>query len=296
MMQRPITDLINARYSCRTYRDEPVAAATQAELSAWLAEHTVGPFGSRVRLALVAAAPDDSETLKRLGTYGFIKGATGFLVGAVRRAPHDAEDYGYLVEQAILQATGLGLGTCWLGGTFTKGRFAARLGGLARDEILPAVIALGCPADDGTTRIREREAGSRRLPASSLFFDERFGKALTLAPDDPFAAALEAVRMAPSASNKQPWRVVRSGADWHFYLQRTKGYGKGSALFAVLRLADLQRVDLGIALCHFELVARELGLAGDWAFDGPPAASVGSDAAAPGVRVEYSATWRAARV
>jgi nitroreductase len=288
------TDLINARYSCRTYRDEPIAADTRGALAAWLAEHTTGPFGSSVRLALVAAAPGDREALKRLGTYGFIKGATGFLVGAVRRAPHDAEDYGYLVERAILQATGLGLGTCWLGGTFTRSRFTARLGGLARDETMPAVISLGYPADDGAARIREREAGSRRLPAASLFFDERFGAPLALAPDDPFAAALEAVRMAPSASNKQPWRVVRRGADWHFYLQRTKGYGKGSPLFAVLRLADLQRVDLGIALCHFELTARESGLTGGWVFDGPPAASVGADAAAPGARVEYSATWRPA--
>ena len=293
-MERSAPDLINARYSCRTYRDTPVAAAAQAELSAWLADHTAGPFGSPVRLALVAAAPGDREALKRLGTYGFIKGATGFLVGAVRRGPHDAEDYGYLVERAILQATGLGLGTCWLGGTFTKGRFAARLGGLTRDETMPAVISLGYPADDGAARIREREAGSRRRPASSLFFDERFGAPFTLAPHDPFAATLAAVRMAPSASNKQPWRVVRRGADWHFYLQRTKGYGKGSPLFAVLRLADLQRVDLGIAQCHFELVARELGLAGGWVFDGPSAASVGADAAVPGARVEYIATWQAA--
>jgi hypothetical protein len=62
--------------------------------------------------------------------------------------------------------------------------------------------------------------------------------------------------MAPSATNKQPWRIVRDGAAWHFYLRRTKGYGKGSALFTVLRIADLQRVDLGIAIRHFELVAR----------------------------------------
>ena len=59
----------------------------------------------------------------------------------------------------------------------------------------------------------------------------------------------------------------------------------------MLRLADLQRVDLGIALCHFELVARELGLAGEWVFDGP-AASVGADAPQG---VEYTATWQAAR-
>ncbi len=50
---------------------------------------------------------------------------------------------------------------------------------------------------------------------------------------------------------------------------RSKGYGKGSALFTVLRIADLQRVDLGIAMCHFELVAREAGLDGGWVVADP---------------------------
>ena len=286
-MDRPTAELINARYSCRTYRAMPIAAEVRERLAAHLAAHTVGPFGSRARFAVVAAAPGDPEALRRLGTYGFIKGATGFLVGAVTRGPKDLEDYGHLVEQAILYATGLGLGTCWLGGTFTKGRFAARLGGLGRDELMPAVVSLGHPGDDGTARIHEREAGSRRLPASSLFFEERFGAPLVLAPDDPYAAVLEGVRMAPSASNKQPWRVLRRGADWHFYLQRTKGYGKGSALFAVLRLADLQRVDLGIALCHFELAARERGLSGRWLLAEPDLGPLEQG-------LEYTATWRCA--
>ena len=165
-MQRPMLDLISARYSCRTYRDEPVAADLRHELADYLAARKVGPFGSRARFAVVAAAPDDPRALRRLGTYGFIKGATGFLVGAVARAPKDLEDYGYLTEQAVLFATGLGLGTCWLGGTFTKGTFATRLGGLRTDETMPAVVALGYAADDGAERIRRREAGSRRLPAS----------------------------------------------------------------------------------------------------------------------------------
>ena len=94
----------------------------------------------------MAAAPDDREALKRLGTYGFIKGATGFLVGAVRaHRQRRSKTTATSSSRRSLQATGLGLGTCWLGGTFTKGRFAARLGGLARDETMPAVISLGYP-------------------------------------------------------------------------------------------------------------------------------------------------------
>ena len=104
------------------YRPEPIAAAQQRPLTGFMAANAVGPLGSQAHFALVAAAPGDASALKRLGTYGFIKGATGFIVGAVRQAPNDLEDYGYLREQVILYATGLGLGTCWLGGTFTRSR------------------------------------------------------------------------------------------------------------------------------------------------------------------------------
>ena len=206
----------------------------------------------------------------------------------MRRAPQDLEDYGYLVEQAILFATDLELGTCWLGGTFTKGRFAARMGGLEPDEIMPAVVSLGYRGDDGTERIREREAGSRRLPASSLFFEERFGTPLALDPGDPFAAVLEGVRMAPSASNKQPWRVVRRGDDWHFFLERTKGYGKGSPLFA--RAAP--RRPAARRPGHRPVPLRA-GRGRAWAGGRVDARRARPGATRP--RVEYTATWRAAR-
>ena len=52
----------------------------------------------------------------------------------------------------------------------------------------------------------------------------------------------------------------------------------------LLDLCDLQRVDMGIALCHFELTAREMGLAGHWAVDDPlnPIS---------GPKTEYIASW-----
>jgi len=288
-LNAPASDLIHRRYSCRTYLPEPIAAEQQRLLNAFMAASTAGPLGSQARFALVAAAPGDDSALRRLGTYGFIKGATGFIVGAVRRAPNDLEDYGYLLERVVLYATGLGLGTCWLGGTFTRSSFVRRFGGLERGETMPAVVSIGLIGDDGTGRIREREEGSRRLPPSELFFERGFGEALDLGAAGDSAEALEAVRMAPSATNKQPWRLVRSGGDssggaWHFFLRRTRGYGKGSALFTVLRIADLQRVDLGIAMCHFELIAREHGLAGSWVVRDPGIPLSGKD-------TEYVATW-----
>jgi nitroreductase len=64
-----------------------------------------------------------SPQLKGLGTYGFIKGATGFIMGTVGHSEKNLEDYGYVMERAILFATDIGLGTCWFGGTFTRSRF-----------------------------------------------------------------------------------------------------------------------------------------------------------------------------
>ena len=286
----PAGELINRRYSCRTYLERPIAAEDQQRLADFMATKTEGPLGSQARFALIAAAPGDRQTLRRLGTYGFIKGATGFIVGAAQRAPKDLEDYGYLLEEVILFATETGLGTCWLGGTFTRSSFTSRFGGLEHGETIPAVVSTGYIGDDGTGRIREREEGSRRLPWSDLFFETRFGVPLTAAHAAGYADALEAVRMAPSATNKQPWRIVHEAGDggdaWHFYLQRSKGYGKGSPLFKVLRIADLQRIDLGIAMCHFDLVARESGLKGSWAVREPGFAT-------PSPGVEYTATWRA---
>ena len=67
------------------------------------------------------------------------------------------------------------------------------------------------------------------------------------------AEPLEMVRLSPSAVNKQPWRVVVSDNTVHFYLKRSKNFSGGSAL-------DMQKVDMGIALCHFALTAKENNL------------------------------------
>jgi nitroreductase len=284
-MQKPVIEIIRRRFSCRTYLDEPIDDQRQRRLMEFLSTNSVGPLGPRARFALIAANPDDHDALRGLGTYGFIKGATGFIIGAAERSPKDLEDFGYLMEHAILFATDLGLGTCWLGGTFSRSRFAKKIK-LRREETMPAVTAVGLIAQGPQTRdwIRERARGTDRFPAEQLFFEQQFGRPLPTAAAGAYAAPLEAVRWAPSASNKQPWRIVRVENAFHFHLARTPRYGKGSVLFRVLKLADLQRVDLGIAMCHFELTARESGLAGRWFVQDP-------NIAKPDDRTEYIVSW-----
>ncbi len=262
----------------------PVQKTHQQTLKNFLETLRIGPFGTHARFDLAAAVQDGKRSLKGLGTYGFIKNPAGFIIGAVEKGPKNLEDYGYLLENAVLSATDIGLGTCWLGGSFTKSSFAKRIS-LRDEEIIPAVVSLGYDEEkrgrDG--QFRKFFSAARRIPMERLFYADTFGNTLTINAAGEYAEPLEMVRWAPSASNKQPWRIVRTDDAWHFYIQRTKGYGKGTILFNILRLADLQRVDMGIAMCHFELTARELGLNGAWVLDDPQLQT--PDGA------EYTATW-----
>jgi hypothetical protein len=285
LFSKPIAEIIQARYSCRTYEERAIADDTRLRLSEIASSIGVGPFGTSPRFELVAATGEDRAALKGLGTYGFIKGATGFIVGATTDTAKGTEDYGYLMEMIVLHATDLGLGTCWLGGSFTRSGFATKID--ARDiETVPAVTAVGYIAERPRaldSMIRRSAQSDKRLPWQNLFFEASFSTPLTKEKSGAYSAPLEMVRLGPSASNKQPWRVVKFGDSWHFYLARTKGYGQGR-LRKGWTNADMQRLDMGIAMCHFEQTAAEHGLAGRWEMDEPDLGELGE-------LTEYTASW-----
>jgi hypothetical protein len=186
------------------------------------------------------------------------------------------------MELLVLYATELGLGTCWLGGSFTRSRFSRKIN-LKKGEILPAVVSFGYPAEASRDHTIRRLVGSeRRLPREMLFFDYPSGMPLSTEKAGVYAEPLEMVRLAPSASNHQPWRIMKENDSFHFYLNRNRKYNPGSPLNRLLGIVDLPRVDMGIAMCHFELTSMMLGMRGRWNDSGK--ASGGLPAC------EYSAT------
>ena len=284
---KPVAELIQKRYSCRTYLKQPIDKITRQLLRDYAAAQQTGPLGGQARFELVAGRDDDLAELKGLGTYGFIKGATGFIVGATSADAKHLEDFGFLMEKIILYATDLNLGTCWLGGTFTKTSFSRKIA-VKEGELVPSVAATGYISSKPRRieKLFRRDTNTdRRRAWSELFFNNRFDLPLNHQQADSYAMALNMVRLAPSASNKQPWRVVKDGSRWHFYLQRNARY-RDRRLVKISTVADLQRIDIGIAMCHFELSARELGLQGTWLVDEPPINK-------PDDLTEYTASWQA---
>lgn len=247
-----IMEIIKKRLSVRTYLEHPLTPKLKETLRGF-ASSLRGPFGGTLRFELIERDLALQESNAKLGTYGVIRGATTYIVAAVEKANRDLEDFGYSLEKVILYATSLGLGTCWLGGTFKKSEFAKAIE--QKDhEIMPCISPIGYPSQkkgliDSAMRF---VAGSKnRKGWNELFFRDDFSHGLSKLEAGNYANPLEMLRLAPSASNKQPWRIVKDAHKTHFYLQHTKGYAK-------LLAYDLQRVDMGIAMCHFELTAKEL--------------------------------------
>ncbi len=249
-------EAMKIRKSMRTYEEMSLERESKEKLINYLKEVSA-PFGEKMRFALVEK--NEIKAGAKLGTYGIIKGAETYLCAIVEKEPRYEENLGYAFEKIILYATAMGLGTCWLGGTFKRSDFESALA-LKDSELIPIVAPVGYTKQNRSLidTLMVAGAGSKKRKSfQELFFNGSLEQPLKLEDTDGYREAFEMVRIAPSASNKQPWRIVKEENTFHFYLCRNKNYAKSLAF-------DIQRLDIGIAMCHFELALKELGCLGKW--------------------------------
>lgn len=247
-MDLPVSTWLAAaavRRSRRSFAAEPLDEERLARMERVCREFR--PF-SEARVALVRE-PVKKVATGVVGGYGRVSGAPCYLafIGSLGSS-HVQECAGYTGEGLILEATSLGLGTCWVGGFFKPG-VVARSVRLAGDETVIAVSPIGIVSSvpsltDITFKALSGAGGRRDL--GQLVEGGRV-------PGGGLRAALEAARRAPSARNRQPWRFRIEGEAVTVFTGSEKQNGKLSP-----------RLDCGIAMLHFELGARAAGLAGRW--------------------------------
>lgn len=239
-------DAIRARRSVRTYDGRTIDEDMMLQL---LADTAVcgNPFGIPVEFRFLQA-----------GAHGLVcpvvTGTELYVGGKVKKIPHACVAFGFSFETFVLRAQAMGLGTVWLGGTMNRAAYEAAMD-LAEDEMMPCATPLGYTAQKMSVRetvMRKAIHADERLPFEELFFDGDAATSLSREKAGTLATPLEMVRLAPSAVNKQPWRVIVKDGAAHFYCKRSKGFGSGEL--------DMQMIDMGIALCHFALAAQECGL------------------------------------
>lgn len=230
-------ELIKTRKSVRTFDGRPISTEDKEKLSAYI-KNIPNPYGIPVEFVLLDA--------KEYGLSSpVIQGEELYIAAKVEKQPHGEEAFGFSFEKMVLYAWSLGIGTTWIGGTFDRPHFEKVLGVKGRERMY-GVTPLGYPAgkkSEVDINLREQVKGDERLPVSELFFDRTFSTPL-LINEQKLSDILEAVRWAPSAANMQPWRVVKDGGKFHFYERHTKYYGAEN-------YGDVQKLDMGIALCHF---------------------------------------------
>lgn len=234
------------RHSRRAYDGTPIDAATLGSLDSFCRDFC--PY-EEARTALVAE-PGVNVFTGILGSYGRVHGAPSVLlfIAAEEGSARAQRRCGYTGEAAILEATALGLGTCWVGGFFDPTK-AKRLTSLAAGERIVAVSPLGRAVAEKTMTERTMRglAGAHERKGLEQIAPGHEGWPLWA------RAAAECVRISPSAVNRQPWRLALDGD--------TLVISKDSP-------GDLPRVtkelDIGIASLHAELGALKEGAAGAW--------------------------------
>lgn len=250
-----VKDLIAERKSVRTYSGKHLPDEDRQKLELCLKD-TANPFDIPVEFKLLDAKEHDLSS-------PVIVGCDLYAAAKVKRVPQFEIAYGYSFEKFCLGALSLGLGTVMLGGTLSRKTFEKAME-LAADEVMPVASPVGYPSVKKSMReklMRKAVGADERQPFEKLFFENSFAQSLTPASAGRFKDALEMVRLAPSAVNKQPWRAVVCGDSVHFFKKKSKGFATESF--------DIQKIDIGIALAHFDLTLKECGICGNYLISTP---------------------------
>ncbi len=225
--------------------------------------------GQRFSMRSYSGAPDEEDIASLEKTAGFLSGdnvrviicrdekvfrpiflGSGKVKGtdcyaAILQKGGDMARCGYIGESFILECTALGLGTCWLGGSYKK-PLALKAAGLEKDESIVCIIAIGKPGEAYVGRPRKSLSELTGLTQEQLMELPEWQQ-----------YALTCARIAPSAVNAQPWSFIVNGEE---LAVRRNGINFGFA-----------KLDQGIAMLHIELGASHAGAAGHWRQEGDTA-------------------------
>jgi len=249
-----VKEVIKRRISNRTYEERSLTEEDKKKLLEFNSTLT-NPFGVEVKVQYISKEKGADDV--QLGTYGTIKGAKDFLAITVKDQPYAMEAIGYQFENLVLYATDMGIGTVWLAGTFKRKDFINAIE-IGEDDLFPCICPLGYPAQKQSflEKITKASLGSKkRKDWDKLFFLDDFTKVLTKVDAGIYEDALEMLRLAPSATNSQPWAVVKEGNKFHFFCNYKNTLNDD--------VKKIKHIDIGIALSHFHQTAMSKGLNGN---------------------------------
>lgn len=210
-----VLQAMKERHSVRSYTDRPIEGRIKDDLSSYIDDCN---RDGQLHIQLVLDEPHAFDGF--MAHYGKFVGVKNYIVLAGKKSPDLEERCGYYGEKIVLHAQTLGLNTCWVAMTYSKGKAKFQLNA---DEKLCLVIAIGYGKMSGTAHTsKPREAVMRANT-----------------PPDWFLQGIDAALLAPTAMNQQKFTFTLDG----------------NKVTAKAGMGFYSKIDLGIAKCHFELGA-----------------------------------------
>ncbi len=236
---------LRKRHSVRAFTDVPISDSDVKALKAEITMTNCHEAG--LHFQLFFNEPDPFKGFSR--SYGFFINPRNYLACVVDNSfPDTMERAGYYAEQFVMKAVSLGLGTCFIGGTYESLKVKARI---RAGEQLLFLVLFGYPADKErvTARLLTRLIHRKDHHPRDFFEgdDKEYEKALSFFTW--LREGLAGVACSPSSLNRQPVRI------------KMKGEGKENALICagVDTKVEKNLIDLGIAKFNFASAAG-----GDW--------------------------------
>ena len=174
---------------------------------------------------------EESDSFRSFKAFMFSKVRSVIAIKGKTNDPDLYEKCGYYGEQVVLEATALGLGTCWVI-SFTFNNKSASLN-IKDDETIVCGIPVGYGVAEMSTSDDIPAEPHRKTISVSQFL-----KGNTDVPEW-VSSAMKSVQFAPTARNSQKTRFT---------------YADGK-LSAEIPSGNTNRIDLGITKFHFELAA-----------------------------------------
>lgn len=230
--------LLQQRHSVRAFTEEPLTMEHVKKLKSLLT--MINTHQQGLKFQLITDDPDPLAGFSK--SYGVFTNPRNYVAAVVDMgAPDVLERAGYYAEQFVVKAVELGIGTCFVGGTYNEQKVKAQL--RAGEKILFLVL-LGYPLNK--TKLLARMMAKlvhRKVMASEQFFEPQSEVNAAISENPILQVGLEAVACAPSALNKRPVRLFIDNA------------GENKEICAKVDDSNPKNlIDLGIAKYNYNFV------------------------------------------
>lgn len=211
-----ILTAIKNRHSVRNYINKEIDGEIVSQLKA---EMDICNKESGLNIQLVINEPKAFNS--GMARYGKFRGAQNYIALVGKKEENFDEKSGYYGERIALKAQMLGLNTCWVAMTFSKGS-AKKSVAIGKDEKIGCVITLGYGETQGVEHKGKTMADLCKTDRTMPQW---------------FKSGMEAAMLAPTAINQQKFLFSLVGDT--VTAKATGGF--------------YSKVDLGIVKYHFEI-------------------------------------------